>query len=163
MGEALEEFGVDQLPEDPVLLFAAEFRTIAVRLHLGLQPPPRLHVLNVEVLDGYRPAIGVVEHAEDLPQRGLLRPDEVAGVEYLVEVLFSETESSELEQRVAFEVVAERVEVGDEVADVAVGEDQARHLGLIGGAFRCHRPRRAVGEVEPRKEQLPLCVHGVGI
>ncbi len=163
LGKALEELRIDQLTEDAVFLLTAEFRPVADRLHLGLQPPPGLHVLEVEVLDGGRTAIGIPEHAEDLPQRGLLCPSEVAGVEDLVEVPLAQTEGLELEERMALEVVAERVEVRDQVADVAIGEDEARHSRLIRGSLGGDGPRRAVGEVEPGEEQPPLLSHGARI
>jgi len=54
---------------------------------------------------------------------------------------------------VGLEVVAERVEIGDQVAQVAVGEDEAGDLRLVGGAFGCNVTGGAVGEVEAGEEQ----------
>ena len=135
VGKALEELGVDELGQDSVLFFAVERGSVADRLHLTLQPPPHRHVLDVQVLDADVAAVGVPENRDDLAQAERTWAAEMAGVVHLIEILFTQTEGLELEQGVGLEVVVERVEVGNQVAQVAVGEDEAGDLRLVGGTF----------------------------
>ena len=75
---------------------------------------------------------GTTGHAEVV--RITYDPNEITFRD-LLEVFFRQTEGLEIEEGVAVKVVAEWVEVGEQVADVAVGKDQAGHLCLIGSSF----------------------------
>ncbi len=133
--EVLEAVGLDELPQDPELLPTGEFRAIADRLHLLLQPAAAGPVLDVHVLHADVAAVGVLEQGDDLAERGLAVQRQVSGVEGLPEILLREPEASEgqvLRQR---PLGAQRVEVRVPVPDVAVVVDQRVHatLGGVGG------------------------------
>src|SRR5205823_10876742 len=113
------------LLEDVELHGAVEVGPVAARLHALLEPAADARVLDVQVLDADGAAVGLAEGVEQLAQGGARQADEVAGVEGAVEIAFVEAELGEVQQRVAGALLAERVEVGQEVAEVAVGVDEA--------------------------------------
>ena len=99
---------------------------------------------------------------EQLPQRRARQADEMAGVERFVEIVFTEPELGQFQQRMAWQCVAERIEPGQEVAEVAIGIDKANDAGL-GAAIHATAGRRSLPKFEALEEQTPTLIHGSGI
>lgn len=128
--EVLEQLGIDQPPQDVHFSFPAERGPVAHRFHLGLKPPSDAHVLDVQVFDADRTAVGISQDGDDFPQFGPLGTSEMTGVEHPIQIRFGETEFLELELGVARTVVPQGVELGNDVSLVPVVVDQTGHLGL---------------------------------
>ena len=156
VGEGLEQLGVDELGEDPDLALRGELGLVANGFHLLLQPAPDGSLLDVQVLHADVAAVGVAQDLQDLAQGDPLRAAEVAGVENHVEVLGAEVEGLQLELGVSCRALLDGVGPRDQVADAPIGEDQAGHPRLGGGALAGHAVARAHGEVETREEETPL-------
>ena len=132
--EALEALRLHQLLEHPPLAPAVERRVVAGRLHTLLQPRLPLGVGDVHVLDADRPAVGLAQGVEDLPQGGPVlgvAAGVAPGEELAVEVPEGQAVGGRVEVAVGRAVTVEGVEVGHEVAADAVGVDQLEDLGLL--------------------------------
>ena len=99
------------------------------------------------------------ERPQELAESDSARSTKVTGVEDLIKILLVESVGLELQQGVRIEVVSERIEIGNQMPHVAVGEDQARHLRLVGGTFGRDRAIGPIGKVEAREKQTPLVAH----
>jgi hypothetical protein len=143
--EVLEQFGVVQALEDADLLGAVEARAIASRLHAFLQPRADARVLDVHVFDADGAAVGLAQRLEQVAQGCWAKADERAGIDDAIEVGIAQAELGEFQQRVAGAPLAERIEVGEEVAEVAIGVDEADDADLLGAAATAWggRPRQA--------------------
>ena len=88
---------------------------------------------------------------------------QMAGVKYLIEVFFAEAEGLQGEKGMGVEVVAEGIEIRDQVSQIAVRENQADDLRLVGSTLGRNCACRSCREVETGKEQPPLVAHRGGV
>jgi hypothetical protein len=87
---------------------------------------------DVHVFRTNRFAIGAVESEQDLPEAGLARANQRAGMEYRVEVGLGEVVIVEFEIGYGFRLLAlQRVRAGVLVATETVGIDQLQHPDLL--------------------------------
>ena len=118
-----------------------------------------LHLVgDVGELDAERAAVGLGKRRNELAQRAARAAAERLPVHDPVEITRLEAELLELQKGVVARAVAERIEVGDEVAKLAVGVDE---LSDLGGARR--RAGAAAREIVAREEQSPALADGGGI
>ena len=142
--ERLEGLGGVQPVEDAQLLVTAEDRLGA--LDLVADPALLRRVQDVRVVHAEGAAVGVAQQAQDLPQRQAVAAPgggfEAVGFAHLelpVEVPDGEPVARGVEILVQVGLVqGQGVQVGDEVAPVAVGGDEGVDLRLLAG----HRRRR---------------------
>ena len=112
----------------------------------------------MHVLDADGPAVGLAQGGEQLAQRGPRQAEERAGVEGAVEVGLGQAELGTVPgSGCVGRRLAERVEVGEEVAEVAVGVDEADDAELGGGVGG--RGRGTFGQLEALEEGPPQVVH----
>ena len=132
--EALEHLGRVEPAEDVPLLLEVEGRRLA--FDVLLDPALLLGVLNVHVLDGERPAVGVAQHVEDLVERGDVAPGQAVGDELARQVPDGEPVGQRVELGVDVRGLrVERVEVGDEMAAHPVHVDERLHVHLLDEAL----------------------------
>ena len=125
--EHLERLGDVQPGQDPDLLVVLG---PGVRpLHPGLDPGPLLRVLDVHVLDADGAAVGVPQHAQDLPQLHPRLAAEPAGGELAVQVPQGQPVLVDVQVGVLALLVLQRVGVGHQVAADPVGVDELVHPG----------------------------------
>ena len=128
--EHLERLGDVQPGQDAHLLVVVG---PAVRpLDPGLDPGPLLRVLDVHVLHADRAAVGVAQHAEDLPQLHPRLAAEAAGGELALQVPQGQPVLVDVQVGVLALPVLQRVGVGHQVAADPVGVDQLVHPGGLG-------------------------------
>ncbi len=106
-----------------------------------------------------------MQGGEQLAKRGSGQPDEGIGVEGAIEVGFGQAELGQLQQRVRCLGLAERIEVGQEMAEVAVGIDQADDADLGGLSVDSPPMSWALGlaQLEAVEEGPPGFVHRGGV
>ena len=73
--------------------------------------------------------------SSELPERAVRQAEEMAGVEGAVEVGVGEAELGKFEQRLDRRRIAERIEVGQQMAEAAIGVDQADDADLLPARF----------------------------
>ena len=128
--EALEDLGRVEPAEDVPLLLDVERRRLA--FDVLLDPALLLGILNVHVLDGERPAVGIAQHVEDLVERGDIVPGQAVGHELARQVPDGEPVGQRVELGVDVRRLrVQRVEVGDEVAAHPVHVDERLHMHLL--------------------------------
>ena len=160
--ELLEGIGGEQPLENPNAIRRLEPRAIAFALHALLQPvAPRL-VGDVHVLDAERAAVGLAQRGDQIAQRRRRISRQRLGADRVIEVGFAEPEVREIQQRMGVDVVAERIELSDQVPELAVRADQ-RECAAGGLAARGGPAAPLRGQVEPGEEDRPIRGHGVGI
>src|SRR5207237_3506036 len=136
------------------------------RLPGVLGPDALLLALDVHVLDAERATVGRLEACDQVADAGARAAAETAARDHAVEVLLAEAELRGLEERMPRGLRRERVQVGDQVAELAVGVDQVEDAddgragrGRGGRARRRradHRPVAAGTQLEAREEERPL-------
>ena len=125
-----------------------------------LEPAPLLRVLDVHVLDADGAAVGVAQHAEDVPQLHDRLAAEAAGRELAVEVPQRQAVRRDVEVGVPALLVLQRVGVGHEVAAHPVGVDELLHPGglvdlvVVGDGDVAHPADRLVGH--PQRVEDPV-------
>src|SRR5438552_2522846 len=164
--ELLEALGADQAVEDGEPVLGGEVGTVGGRLHALLEPDALLLVLDVHVLDAERAAVGRLQARDQVADAGARAAPEAAARDDAVEVLVAEAELRGLEERMPRGLRRERVQVGDQVPELAVGVDQVedaddgRASGGRGGRARRRRadqrPVAAGAQLEAREEERPL-------
>ncbi len=123
---------------------------VAARLDALLQPRAPLLVGDRQILDAERAAVGLGERRDELAERAAGAAAERLPVHDPVEIASVEAELLELQERVVTWAVAERIEVGDEVAELTVGVDELGDLGAPASERRCRRARdRSPRRTEP--------------
>jgi hypothetical protein len=133
-------------------------------LHAVLEPEPLLAIRDVHVLDAERPAVRREHALDELVQRPTGGASKRPEVDCAVEILGAEAELGRLEQGMADRLWIQRVQMCDQVPELAVGVDEvvyAEHrLGHGGDALRgAGAVAGAVGgELEAREEQRPALV-----
>src|SRR4029453_7734618 len=105
---------------------------VVARLDTLLQPRAPLLVGDREVLDAERAAIGLGERRDELAERAAGAAAERLPVHDPIEIARVEAELLEMQERVVARAVPERIEVGDEVAELAVGGAEPGDLGGAG-------------------------------
>ncbi len=153
--KGLEDLGIHELAEDPSLLLVRHLGLVEHGLHLLLEPTPDLPILDVDVLDADLAAVGFAKILDEFAQRDAFRPAEMTGVVDPIKVILAEAVGLEFENRVLQLARAEGIDIGDEVADIPVGEDEPGNLTLVCGFLRRWHVG-ACAEIEPREEDLPL-------
>ncbi len=144
--EPLEALRLDQLGEYPSLLVGADGRCRS--LGVLLDPQFLVGLLDVHVLDARRSAVGVAQHAEDLAERHPGAAGQPSGGELTVEVPQAEPVGDRVELVVDLRrLLAQRVEVGDEMASNPVHVDELEDAGLLLGPPLA--PRGRVGVDRP--------------
>src|SRR5439155_5676415 len=93
--EALERLRLVQLPQDVLVILAGKGGVDA--LNAFLDPFLLLGFLDVHVLDAGGPAVGVAEHAEDVPERRFALPRKASRDEGALEVPDGEPERGGIE------------------------------------------------------------------
>ena len=128
--EHLERLGHVQPGQDAQLLVVvgAPVRPLDPRL----DPGPLLGVLDVHVLHADGAAVGVTQHAEDLPQLHPRLAAEAAGGELALQVPQGQPVLVDVQVGVLALAVLQRVGVGHQVAADPVGVDQLVHAGGLG-------------------------------
>jgi hypothetical protein len=96
-----------------------------------LEPVALLGVGDVHVLDADRAAVGVAQHAEDVPQRHQPLAGESADRELPVEIPERQLVLEDVQVGVGADPVLERVGVGHEVAVASVGLDHLDDPGFL--------------------------------
>ncbi len=129
--ERLEELGGVELENDPPLFAEVEVGSVAVRFHPRLKPATDFDVADVHVLHADFTAVRLAQDRDQLAERRVGRVAESV-VKALIEIGRAEAERGKIQQfvRVAWRVELQRVEVGQVMADLAVGVDQAGDGGL---------------------------------
>src|SRR5436309_3325059 len=164
--ELLETLGCDQAVEDGEPVLGGEVGTVGGRLHALLEPDALLLVLDVHVLDAERAAVGRLQARDQVADAGARAAPEAAARDDAVEVLVAEAELRGLEERMPRGLRRERVQVGDQVPELAVGVDQVEDAddggagrgrgGRARGRRADHRPIAAGAQLEAREEERPL-------
>src|SRR2546423_797118 len=113
-----------KLLQDAQVLLTTEAGLIAARLHAFLQPAAYIRVLDMHVLDADGAAVGFPQGDHEFAQRSLLHTDKRTGFKNVVEVGYIQSELLELQKRMRAPRFAQRVEMGNEVAEVAIGVDE---------------------------------------
>jgi hypothetical protein len=139
--ELLELLGGQQAGQHLAALFGRVVGPVEVRLDALLQPVVLLFVDDGGVLDAQGAAVGGAQLGQQVAQAAVGGAQKTARTHTLFEVLQPQAEMGQVEQGVAGLVVAQGIEVGDEMAQLAVGMDQC--------------PDAAVGA-------LPLAAFGAG-
>ena len=166
--ELLERLRLEQVLEDADAVLGGELGAVLRRLHALLEPLSLLLVRDVQVLDAERAAVRAPEAFDQLAQWSPARAAEAAAVDRALHVRLGEAELGGVEQRMAHRPRLERVQVGDQVAELAEGvhqvggvEDAARGCrGLDQGGGRL---AVAVRQLETGEESRPALVDGGGI
>ena len=148
-----------QRVQNPQFLRSVEARLVAARFHPLLEPAADVRVLDVHVLDADRAAIGLAQGGQQLPERCLRRADERAGIERTVEIGRIESELLQLEQRMGRARLAQGIEMGDEMPQVAIGIDQEDDARLPPGIQR-RRGQAVDAELEALEEEPPAFIDG---
>ncbi len=132
--ELLERLRPDHALEEPNTLVAGQGRVVAHGLHALLQPLPRGLVGDVHVLDAEGAAVRLAKRRHQLAQGDSPQSFEGAGIHHPVEIGLGEAEFLKLEQRMGTRISLERLEVGHQVSELAVGMDQVGGGRPAGGA-----------------------------
>ena len=129
--ERLEELGCIQLVDDPPLLLGVELRAVPSGLHPVEQPLADTGVRDVHELHADRAAVSFAQDGDQLVERGITRVAELV-VENALQVGLGQTECGGLEQleRLVARLELQGVEIGQVMAELAIGVDQPRHGGL---------------------------------
>src|SRR5205823_12142766 len=119
--EFLELLGRNELEEDVGPLVGGEGGAVEDRLHLLLEPFALALVRDVgQEFRAERAAVGEAQFLDQVAQRPVERAVKTAADNLLVQVIGREAELRQVEQRMGGSVVAERIELGDEVPQLAV-------------------------------------------
>ena len=165
--ELLETLRLDEFGEDALAIGGREGRCVARGLHALLEPGALLGVADPGVLDTHRPAVGLAQRGDEFGERRrLLRAEsaEAAGVAGHPQIARIERVVGDVEQRVLGRRVGEGVDVGEDVAQVAIRGDESERgrpvlsgRGFGDGGCRCalrHGPDAAVGGRQAEFEAL---------
>src|SRR5437667_228384 len=167
--ELLEHLGLEKVLEHADAILGRELGAVLGRLHALLEPLALLLVRDVEVLDAERPAIGPPAAFDQLPEWRATETLEPAAFDHPLHVVRGETELGGVEQRMAHGARLERVQVSDQMAELAEGMDQVRGVGYA-DRRRAGRLDQGGGhlavvarQLETGEESRPALVDGGGI
>jgi len=158
--ELLEPLDCGDSEENALAVLSAQLWLVQRRLHTFLQPGALVLVEDVHVLDAKGAAIRGPQTGDQVAQGRARAALERRAIHHPIEVGVREPELRRLEQGVARLVVAQRIQVGDQVAELAIGVNQVEdadvalegRLGAYGGGVRPVAP----GRFEAGKEQRPM-------
>ena len=145
LDELLEHRGVDQLLQDPDLLVAAELNPVAADLHPFLQPGSDFQVVDVHELGADVVAVRFAHPFEQFAHRRRVGAGDAGGGHRTVQVALADPQTLELEFLRQHGRIAERVDVGVEVAADPVVADHVVDPALqfdVSGQGGCRRRRR---------------------
>ena len=145
LNELLEHRGVDQLPQDPDLLVAAELNPVAADLHPFLQPGSDLQVVDVHELGADVVAVRFAHPFEHFAHRRRVGAGDAGGRHRAVQVAIADAQALEFEFLGQHGRVAERVDVGVKVAADPVVADHVVDPALqfdVSGQGGCRDRRR---------------------
>ena len=132
MQVALQSLGRGEALQDVLLVVGREARLGAHRLQALLDPAFLDAAADVHVLDAQRAAVGLLQPADDLAQRRLLRPHQGGGIEHRAHVGVGQVVVARLEFRdVRLLLAPERIEIGEQAAAETVLGDQLDHRDLL--------------------------------
>src|SRR5262245_47090483 len=129
MQEDFEHFRFVKRAQDADFLLAAHVGPCMPRFNSFLQPGPDIRVLNVHVFEANAAAIGLAYRRKQVAQLDVGMTDKCAA-ESLIEMRVREAIAFKLQLEVDFRGRAERIEVSGAMAEVAMGEDEAKHADL---------------------------------
>ena len=116
-------------------------------------------VLDVHVLDADRPAVGFAQGRDQLAERRPAdRPRNGMASNVRSRSASVQAELAQFEIRMRRRRVGERIDLGDQVAEIAIGVDQAEDAELGRGVGR--RGRGPLGEGEAFEERPPQVIDG---
>ena len=169
--ELLERLRLEQALEQTYPVLGRELGAVLRRLHAVLEPVALLLVGDMKVLDAERPAVRLPEVLDQLAERRPARTAEARAVDHPPHVGVGETELGGVEQRVAHGTRLERVQVRNQVAELAERVHEVRGvehpLGRRRGTLeeRGGRAAVAVRQLETGEESRPARVDrgGVGL
>ena len=150
-----------QLLEDVLAIVSAELGPVEGGLHVLLEPVPLDLVGDVHVLDAEGAAVGGAQEPNQLAQRGVRTAAEAGTLDGALEVVFVEAELAQRQQGMIGLVVAERVEVGDQVAELPVGVDEVEDAERALGPGACGVT--VGGELEAGEELRPVFSDRAGV
>ncbi len=150
--ELLEPLGDQHAIEDMEPLLTAEIGMIRGRLHALLQPQPLRPILHVEILDPERLAVRRLQPPEEIAESRLPATLKAPALDHPVQVGVAETELGRLEQRMPFGLGRERVQVGDQMAELAVGVHQIEDADDRLGGRRNRGARGGAGTVAAARQ-----------
>ncbi len=160
--ELLERLGGDQPLEDVQTFLVRQAGPVAAALHVVFEPVALLVVADVDQLDTEGTAVGFAQRLDELTERHVGETAERAGRNRSTEVVRAEAETLELEIGMGSRAVAEWVEVGDEVAEVAIRLDEVGDAQRR-GSFGCDRRAVLTCELVAREHERPALVDGFRI
>ena len=124
MEEFLEHDALVELLHDAALFFQGQ-RVEEFAFHLGGEPVDLLLVADVFEFDADMTGIAFLQAFKDLAEGGRAQADEIAGKKVLIEVVFGKAKEGKVEVGAAVFPGADGVGRGEEVALVAVAQDEA--------------------------------------
>ena len=154
MEELLEAVGCEHGAQQPEPGRVGELRPVARGLHARLEPLALARIGDVHELGAERAAVGLAQRVHELAQRALELAVE-RGLDLAIQVRFREPERRQLEEGMRRHWGhLERVQVCDQVAELAVGVHQ--RVGAVGATAG---GGLALAEFHPGKEQRPILGH----
>ena len=128
--KAFERFGGDYFFEDTALLGGGEGRLVMISFHPIAEPAANGEVHDVHEFDADVVAVGLFEEGENLSKGAWTAAAEGAGIKNGIEIGLGKTEGGEGQVGIGFRGETEWVEVGEGVAEGAVGEEEIVDAGL---------------------------------
>jgi len=165
--EVLEEVGLAELVEDPDFFLGGKAHTIARGFHPFLEPEPLARVLEVHVFHAHRAAVRLAKRRQDILEAGLSPEQCVRGEKPPLQVGFGQAEGGRVQQRVAVRALCQRIEAGQQVADIPVAVDEfldtALPQQLRPVAKTRAPPVRGYRQLEALEKQLPIAPDAVRV
>ena len=125
--ELLEHLGADHLLKDLDPIGPRQRQPVARALHPALKPVAQLEIVNVRGLHADGAAVGFAQEADQIAQRLPPWPGDVLAAEHQVEVLLGEAVVLERDLRARAGDQPQRIEIGGEMAELAICLDDALH------------------------------------
>jgi hypothetical protein len=165
----LELLGNNELKEDFLLLLVRELRAVEDRLHTLQEPLALIAVGDVDELHADAAAIGIAQFRQQVAQRAVGRTVEAAAPDDAIQVRLRHPEVVQVQQRMIRPIVAKRIEVGDEVTQLAIAVNQVEYphrqrdgsgnVRAGGGLLGRDLGRSHQAGIEAGEERLPLLAH----
>src|SRR5207249_12337734 len=147
----LKPLGRREAAENLPLGFCVQRRPIFRRLHTLLNPALFFRVLNVAVFDADLLTISLAQHGKDLPERAARESPEAPCNKLPVQIPDSQTIGSRVQIRMVESVLAQRVQVRNEMSAHPVEIDELEHAGLLFQFILCQRSSEPGGALVQRQ------------